>query len=290
MILPKLVPSSPDVALHYDELDAFYRDIWGEHVHHGLWLSGKEPVEVAVRQLVDIVAAEANIQPGSTVCDVGAGYGGTACHLVKDYGAQVTALTISKTQHDYAVAHHGHRNNPRFVLGNWLENDLPDASFDVVTAIESASHMENKERFFAEAFRVLRPGGRLVFCAWLAGEHPEPWQVRHLLEPICEEGRLPSLGTASEYCTWLERTGLSLDAFEDLSSRVQRTWPVCLRRAFHRLLTRPQYARYLLDPRSQNRLFAVTMLRLWCGYRTGAFRYGLFKAHKPLRRLRDAMA
>ena len=30
------------VASHYDELDRFYRDIWGEHVHHGLWLRGEE--------------------------------------------------------------------------------------------------------------------------------------------------------------------------------------------------------------------------------------------------------
>lgn len=287
MIVPKLVPSGMDVAHHYDELDPFYRDVWGEHVHHGLWLSGKEPVEVAVRQLVDIVAAEANVQPGSVVCDVGAGYGGTACQLVKDYGARVTALTISQAQYDYAVARHGQDGNPRFVLGNWLENTLPDASFDVVTAIECASHMQDKERFFAEAFRVLRPGGRLVFCAWLAGDHPQPWQVRHLLEPICREGRLPGLGTALEYLTWLERAGFAVDQFADLSRRVRRTWPVCLGRTLRKLATEPQYVRYLLDGRNTNRVFARTMLRLWLGYRTGAFRYGLFKAHKPLRRLRD---
>lgn len=288
MILPKLVPSGPDVALHYDELDPFYRDIWGEHVHHGLWLSGKEPAEVAVRQLVDVVAAEAGVQPGSEVCDVGAGYGVTACQLVRDYGARVTALTISKAQYEYAVAHYGQEGNPRFVHGNWLENGLPDASFDVVTAIEVASHMEDKERFFAEAYRVLRPGGRLVFCAWLACEQARPWQVRHLLEPICEEGQLPGLGTALEYITWLEQTGLTLDQFEDLSSRVRRTWGVCIRRTARKLLSQPQYVRYLVDGSNQNRTFALTMLRLWLGYRSGAFRYGLFKSHKPLFRLRDA--
>ncbi len=296
MIQPKLVPSGSDVALHYDELDPFYRGIWGEHVHHGLWLSGREPVEVAVRQLVDVVAAEANVQPGSEVCDVGAGYGGTACQLVKDYGARVTAVTISRAQYDYAVAHHGGATaarhagapNPRFVLANWLENDLPDAAFDVVTAIECASHMPDKERFLAEAFRVLRPGGRLVFCAWLAAEQPRPWQVDHLLEPICSEGRLPGLGTALEYFTWLEGAGFTLDHFTDLSTRVRRTWPVCIQRTARKLVTDPEYLRYLMDGHNPNRVFALTMLRLWLGYRTGAFRYGLFRAHKPLRRLRDA--
>ena len=269
MIQPKLAPTGPDVALHYDELDPFYRGIWGEHVHHGLWLSGKESVEVAVRQLVDIVAAQANVQPGTQVCDVGAGYGGTACQLVKDYGANVTALTISKAQYDYAVARHGRDGNPHFVLGDWLDNDLPDASFDVVTAIECASHMGDMERFFAEAFRVLRPGGRLVFCAWLAGEHPQPWQVRHLLEPICSEGRLPGLGSALEYFTWLEQSAFTIDQFSDLSRSVYRTWPVCLQRIAHKLVSDRRYVQYLFDGRNQNRLFLLTVLRLWLGYRTG---------------------
>jgi tocopherol O-methyltransferase len=31
-----------DIGDHYDELDHYYREIWGEHVHHGLWERGDE--------------------------------------------------------------------------------------------------------------------------------------------------------------------------------------------------------------------------------------------------------
>ena len=55
MIYPKRTTTSPDVARHYDELDVFYREFWGEHVHHGLWRTGTESPEVATRQLVDPV-------------------------------------------------------------------------------------------------------------------------------------------------------------------------------------------------------------------------------------------
>ncbi len=48
MIVPSELPSSTDVAEHYDELDWVYREIWGEHVHHGLWLTGVETPETAV--------------------------------------------------------------------------------------------------------------------------------------------------------------------------------------------------------------------------------------------------
>ena len=43
MIVPRRAMATSDVADHYDELDVFYREVWGEHVHHGLWRTGREP-------------------------------------------------------------------------------------------------------------------------------------------------------------------------------------------------------------------------------------------------------
>ncbi|RZM06556.1 MAG: SAM-dependent methyltransferase, partial [Sphingomonas sp.] len=42
MIVPRTPQAAADVAVHYDELDAIYRAVWGEHVHHGLWRTGRE--------------------------------------------------------------------------------------------------------------------------------------------------------------------------------------------------------------------------------------------------------
>ncbi len=53
--------SALPVARHYDALDELYRRVWGEHVHHGLWRTGKESPTEAVEQLVELVAAEAGI-------------------------------------------------------------------------------------------------------------------------------------------------------------------------------------------------------------------------------------
>jgi len=281
MIYPKRASSSPDVARHYDELDVFYRDLWGEHVHHGLWRSGKEPVEVAVRQLVDHVAAQAHLQPNDAVCDVGAGYGATARHLATTYTARVTALTISPAQNDYARARDPDATNPTYLLRDWLANGLPSGAFDAVVSIECVSHVPDKQLFFDEAHRVLRPGGRLAVCAWLAREAPSPSQVRHLLEPICHEGQLPSLAAGSEYQAMMEAAGFALDEFEDLSLQVRRTWSICIRRVVGGLLRDRRYARHLLDGTRHNRFFALSLLRLWLGFRTGALQYGLFTAHKP---------
>src|SRR5258708_36268948 len=56
MIIPNGKVDSAAVAAHYDNLDRYYRELWGEHVHHGLWRTGRETPETAVRQLIDLVA------------------------------------------------------------------------------------------------------------------------------------------------------------------------------------------------------------------------------------------
>lgn len=274
------MPAGADVARHYDELDVFYREIWGEHVHHGLWRTGRETPDEAVRQLVAYVAAQARLQPGDAVCDVGAGYGATARYLVDHHDARVTALTISPAQYDYARTLAPGAANPTYLLCDWLANDLPSGAFDAVVSIECISHVPDKPRFFEEAFRVLRPAGRLAVCAWLADEMPSDWQTRHVLEPICREGQLPSLASASEYQAMLSDAGFVIDGVEDLSPQVRRTWSICIRKVGRALLTDRRYTRFLQDATRHNRLFVLTPLRLWLGFRTGSFRYGLFTAHK----------
>ena len=49
---------------------------------------------------------------------------------------------------------------------------VPSGIFDTVISIESSEHMQDKAMFFAQAHRVLKTGGRMVVCAWLAAEDP----------------------------------------------------------------------------------------------------------------------
>jgi hypothetical protein len=67
MIVPREVQTSAAVAEHYDELDPFYREIWGDHVHHGLWTTGRETPDQAVEALIRRLAGKLALEPGQKV-------------------------------------------------------------------------------------------------------------------------------------------------------------------------------------------------------------------------------
>jgi tocopherol O-methyltransferase len=276
VIIPKQPQSTAAVAAHYDELDRFYREIWGDHVHHGYWDSGRETAPQAAEALVDQLARRLELSAGQAVCDIGCGYGATAQILAERFDVHVTGLTVSGVQ-----AARGQARRP--VLGalsileqDWLANQFPDAAFDRAYSVESSEHMPDKPRFFSEAWRVLKPGGRLVVFAWLACPDPKPWEVQYLLEPICREGRLPGMGSEADYRALGREAGFDVVSVEDISPRVRRTWAICLGRVLARLLRDREYRRFLLDHAQRNRVFLLTVIRIMIAYRTRSMRYAMF--------------
>ncbi|HET9720869.1 MAG TPA: class I SAM-dependent methyltransferase [Solirubrobacteraceae bacterium] len=266
------------VARHYDALDRFYRELWGEHVHHGLWTTGRESVEEATRALVDLVAGWASVRPGARVVDAGSGYGGTARVLAGEYGCEVVGFTLSGAQAAWARQRGG---RIRYEVRSWLANGLADNSCDAVVAIESLSHMVDKPLAFAEAARVLVPGGRLVLVDWLSAERPSRLARRWLLDPIAREGHLPGLHSLAAYQRFVEQAGLAVLHTEDLSQRARRTWSIVARRLTRRVLSDRDARRFLLSAQNPDRAFGFSLVRIPLALRTGSMRLCLVAAALP---------
>jgi tocopherol O-methyltransferase len=290
MIRPERIGPGPEaVARHYQDLDRYYRELWGEHVHHGLWETGSEAPETAVEALVHRVALEGEVGAGSRVCDVGCGYAGTARLLARHYGARVTGVTLSEAQGRFgkaAAESEGLGDRIGIHVGDWLgdafETVRSAGPFDVVVAVESMTHMTDLDEALVRVRSVLRPGGRFVACVWLAGDSVGGLGERHLLEPICREGRLAGLPTASEFLQAMGGAGLEgAHHLADLSRQVRQTWDWTIRAAVRRLVEDPEARRFLLDPDQPERVFAITLARIWLAYRTGALRYALFRGDAP---------
>jgi tocopherol O-methyltransferase len=264
------------VSGHYDELDRVYREIWGEHVHHGFWRNGDETPAEAAELLIEFVSEKLDLVPGLELCDIGCGYGATAEFLAARHGVAVTGLTISSAQARIAEARKPAAGSFRCLHRDWLENGLADESFDRAYAIESSEHMADKRGFFDQAWRTLRPSGRLVVCAWLAGPQPSAWEVDHLLEPICREGRLPGMGSREDYEALASEAGFQLLGYDDISAHVRRTWSICARRVMAKIVTDPYFRTLIFSSSTRNRVFFLTLFRLIWALRTGAMRYGVF--------------
>ena len=112
--------------------------------------------------LVDLVAERLRLQAGQQVGDIGCGYGATAQRLAERHGLAVTGVTISAAQAARGMERTPARGSVTILARDWLAGAFPDACFDRSYAIESSEHMEDKQHFFTEAFRTLKPGGRLV--------------------------------------------------------------------------------------------------------------------------------
>lgn len=95
-----------NIAYHYDLGNDFYR-LWLDDsmtYSSALFRTGQESLETAQEQKYASMVDQMGAKPGDHVLEIGCGWGGFAEYAAAKRGLKVTGLTISKAQHDYAVA------------------------------------------------------------------------------------------------------------------------------------------------------------------------------------------
>jgi MPBQ/MSBQ methyltransferase len=118
------------------------------------------------------LARLAELTPGTRVLDVGGGLGGPARTLVVEFGCQVTVVDPTESYvrtSETLTAKLGLTDRLTHRVGSALDLPFEDGAFDVVWAQNSGMNIEDKERHYAELYRVLRPGGRLAIQEPMAG-------------------------------------------------------------------------------------------------------------------------
>lgn len=110
--------------------------------------------------------ALAGLQPGEVVLDLGSGGGIDVLLSARRVGSTGKAYGLEMTDEMLALAREHQReagvSNVEFLKGEMEAIPLPDASVDVIVSNCVINLSLDKDRVLAEAFRVLRPGGRFA--------------------------------------------------------------------------------------------------------------------------------
>ena len=167
--------------------------------------------------VVDALAERALIGAGSQVADFCAGLGGPARYLAHKYGAIVTCIELNPHRAPGAAdltRRVGLAQRVRIVRGDVMRVPIATGTLDAVISQEALLHVPDKRAALAEAYRVLKSGGRLAFTDWAEHRRLDEVDARSMWRGIAAQ----SVQSFTSYPQMLREIGFRNVAVEDLTA------------------------------------------------------------------------
>jgi cyclopropane fatty-acyl-phospholipid synthase-like methyltransferase len=260
----EFLPSSglsdlPRICTYYDETWLDYRAFWlnrlNRAMHFGYWDQHTRSHGESLINMNRVLASQIGIRSGQRILDAGCGVGGSVIWLAKTYNVEVIGITPVASQLARArryAQEQGISDRVSFEQQDYSCTTFPEASFDVVWAMESICHAPNKRLVLAEARRLLRPGGRIGIVDYIRSSRPYLTADDALLQSWLSGWAIPDLPMAHEFIQWSQEVGFHDVRLVDITSNVRPslrrlyrlailTWPVTFTLHAVRLRTETQH-------------------------------------------------
>ena len=110
--------------------------------------------------------------------------------------------------------------NVRFLEASYFNMPFENNSVDIVWAIEAVCHAKDKSQFYKEAFRVLKPGGKLLIGENLRTARPLEKEKEELLKEIFHSWAIPDLDTFEEHRSHALGSGFNSFESKDVTANM----------------------------------------------------------------------
>ena len=268
------------IANFWDQLSEGWRLVWGPHIHHGYYedsqvITPNEAQEKLIKKLAD----KLKIARNNKILDVGCGMGGSSLYLAQNYQAIVTGITLSSKQVAIAFqqAQEQNINTVTFKVEDALElKSIENNSFDIVWSLESCEQFFDKNLFIQEAFRVLKPGGKLLLATWCSSEEEYAGEYAKKYQNLCLAFDLPYMPTINHYQQLLNHQNFIVETAEDWSPFVKQSWNIGLS-----LLSAYHFLKILRIGGWRGFRFAKQIKLMQEAFEQSRVCYGVFFAVKP---------
>ena len=287
LITARRYQSSESVANSYDEWteDGILEFYWGEHIHLGHYGSPTQRKDFITAK-IDFVHEMVNwgnldrLPRGTTILDVGCGIGGSSRILAKDYGFNVTGVTISPEQVKRARELTPQGVDAKFEVDDAMALSFPDASFDVVWSIEAGPHMPDKAVFAKELMRVLKPGGIMVLADWNQRDdrqNPLNFWEKPVMQQLLDQWSHPAFSSIEGFSEVLVETGL-VEGEVTTADWTQETLPSWLDSIWEGIIRPQGWMGFGLSGFLKSVREVPTLILMRLAFGTGLCRFGMFRA------------